>query len=42
LKQPGIPNPSRKEYFPIHNANVMQPSALSALNVLGVATVSRR
>ncbi len=41
LKQLGMPNPSRKEYYPIYNVIGYNVSMLSTLNVLGTAT-SRR
>ncbi len=41
LKQLGMSEPTRKEYFPIHNVYVAQPTALSALNIRRVLTSAR-
>ncbi len=42
LKLLGMPNPSRKELYPIHNVMAYNTYVLNTLNVLGATTTSRR
>ncbi len=42
LKQVGMPNPSRKEFYPIHNVLAYNTYVLNTLNVAGATEPSRR